>query len=215
MGRDGIEMTATGQIGARLVAEMEANQQRLGEIDGAIGDGDHGVNMAKGFRLAGSRMGDRSLDLAQSFEIIGETLLSDIGGSMGPLYGTFFKEMAATIAAEPVLTPALFSTMLSAGTEAVIDLGGASPGDKSLVDVLVPARQAFDSARNQGHGFAQSLSAMETAADQGLESTRGMVARIGRAARLGERSRGHLDAGAASSAIILSTLGSELRRLAN
>ncbi|MBL8584713.1 MAG: dihydroxyacetone kinase subunit L [Rhizobiaceae bacterium] len=208
---DSIGLGDAGSVALDIAAVIQANQARLGEIDGAIGDGDHGVNMGKGFRIAAERMRAAPQNLADGFETIGETLLGDIGGSMGPLYGTFFSEMAGSLKGESELTSAGFSRMLHAGVEAIVDLGGARPGDKSLVDVLIPARDAFDAALAGGKDFAGALSGMAAAAEAGLESTRGMVARIGRAARLGERSRGHLDAGAASCALILSTLAEGLR----
>jgi dihydroxyacetone kinase len=102
--------------------------------------------------------------------------------------------------------------MLQAGVAAVVDLGGAKPGDKTLVDVLAPAAAAYEAARARGEAFRTCLEALDKAAEAGLESTRDMVARIGRASRLGERSRGTLDAGAASSRILLGVLTADLRR---
>ena len=102
------------------------------------------------------------------------------------------------------------SAMLKAGLDAVQGLGEAKPGDKTLVDVIVPAMEGFDAARNAGKSFAESLAAMKQASAAGLEATRGMVAKVGRASRLGERSRGTLDAGAASCDMILSTLADGL-----
>jgi dihydroxyacetone kinase-like protein len=108
------------------------------------------------------------------------------------------------------LTATDFAAMLSAGVAAVQGLGDAKPGDKTLVDVLVPARTAFDKAIAEGKSFAQALQALKEAAAAGLESTRDMVAKVGRASRLGERSRGTLDAGAASCDMILETMADGL-----
>lgn len=208
---DTIDATRAGPILRDLIAAIVANAGYLGELDGAIGDGDHGINMSKGFRLAGERLGTPEPDLATGFERLSDTLLGDIGGSMGPLYGTFFGEMAERLKENPRIDKATFAAMLHAGVDAVRDLGGAKPGDKTLLDVLVPATEAFDDAAGLGADFAGCLDAMKRAAQDGLESTRAMVARIGRAARLGERSRGTLDAGAASSQLILVALADGLK----
>ncbi len=203
-----------GPIVPEMAAVIQREQAFLGEIDGAIGDGDHGINMAKGFRLAAAKLAnEEDFTLQHGFLVLGDTLLGDIGGSMGPLYGTFFTEMAESLGGADRLDGARFQAMLHAGVAAVIDLGGAKPGDKSLVDVLVPAEQAFAEAQSAGADLAESLARMRDAAAAGLESTRDMVARIGRASRLGERSRGTLDAGAASCSMLLATLADGLVRL--
>ena len=197
-----------------IAAAIIENQALLGEIDGATGDGDHGINMAKGFRLVTERLSGKDFDLRDGFAMIGDTLLGDIGGSMGPLYGSFFTEMADALDGTDTLDRDRLSTLLQAGESAITDLGEAKPGDKTLIDVLTPARLAYDAAAADGHDFANCLQALQAASAQGLESTREMVARLGRAARLGERSRGHLDAGAYSCNLILQALaGGLLTRL--
>jgi dihydroxyacetone kinase-like protein len=211
MKTDSVSLAAAGPILFDLVAVIVREQGRLSEIDGQTGDGDHGVNMGKGFRMAGERlraMGD--FTLPQGLATLGDVLLSDIGGSMGPLYGTFFTDMAEVLDDTDKLDAPHFAGMLKAGLAAVQGLGEAKPGDKTLVDVLAPAGIAFDAAQAEGKTFAESLLAMKAAAEAGLEATRGMVARVGRASRLGERSRGTLDAGAASCTMILSALADGL-----
>ncbi len=194
-----------------LVAIIVREQGKLSEIDGQTGDGDHGVNMGKGFRLAGERLRALpSFTFPEGLARLGDTLLSDIGGSMGPLYGTFFTDMSEVLEGKDRLTAADFSAMLAAGLGAVQGLGEAKPGDKTLVDVLVPARTAFDQAIADGKSFTEALQALKQAAAAGLESTRNMVAKVGRASRLGERSRGTLDAGAASCDMILETMADGL-----
>ncbi len=202
---------AAGSIVPDMVAAIVLEQGFLSEIDGKIGDGDHGINMSKGFRLAGERLSDGA-GLGQGFTTLGDTLLGDIGGSMGPLYGTFFTEMADALNGAERIDAARFSAMLRAGVDTVADIGGAKPGDKTLMDVLVPAQAAFDAAHGRGEEFAACLTAMTAAAAAGLESTRDMVAKVGRASRLGERSRGTLDAGAASCNLLLATLADGLLR---
>ena len=208
---DAVSLRAAGPIVLEMVAAIVREQGFLGEIDGKIGDGDHGINMSKGFRLAGDRLSGGA-DLAHGFATLGDTLLGDIGGSMGPLYGTFFTEMAEALEGAEQIDAGRFSAMLRAGIASIVDVGGAKVGDKTLVDVLDPAQAAFDAALERGEGFAACLAAMKDAAAAGLESTRDMVAKIGRASRLGERSRGTLDAGAASCNLLLATLADGLLR---
>jgi len=195
-----------------LIGTIDVNAMLLSEIDGAIGDGDHGVNMRKGFTRARQKL-TPTTDFVGCLEILGDTLLTEIGGSMGPLYGTFFEEMARVAAGCPEIDAGLFGSMLDAGTDAVLDLGGARVGDKTLVDVLVPARDAYRGSLAMGGSFANALDGMARAADQGRDSTRDMVARIGRASRLGERSRGVVDPGATSCALLLTAFAMSIREL--
>ena len=208
---DAVDAADAGPIVLDMAAVIGREQAFLGEIDGAIGDGEHGINMGKGFRLAAGKLNaEPGFTLQRGFAVLGDTLLSDIGGSMGPLYGTFFTEMADSLGDATAIDAAGFEAMLRAGVAAVADLGGAKAGDKSLMDVLIPAEAAFAAAHGRGGGFADALGALRDASASGLESTRDMVARIGRASRLGERSRGTLDAGAASCNMLLTTLADGL-----
>jgi phosphoenolpyruvate---glycerone phosphotransferase subunit DhaL len=210
-GPTSVSLATAAPIMFDLVDVIVREQGKLSEIDGQTGDGDHGVNMGKGFRLAGERLRALpSFTLPEGLNLLGDTLLSDIGGSMGPLYGTFFTDMSEVLDGKDSLTAADFSAMLTAGLAAIQSLGEAKPGDKTLVDVLVPAKTAFDEAIAQGKTFAESLAALQAAAAAGLEATRDMVAKVGRASRLGERSRGTLDAGAASCDMLLETLAAGL-----
>jgi len=207
---DSITLKDAAPITQEIARAIVGAQDMLSEIDGATGDGDHGINMAKGFRLVLERLEGRDVDLRQGFATIGDTLLGDIGGSMGPLYGSFFTEMSDALGGKDVLDRDLLLTMLTAGEAAIVDLGEAKPGDKTLIDVLHPARAAYEEAVERGDNFATALAALREASAAGLESTRDMVARLGRASRLGERSRGTLDAGAASCDLILRTLADGL-----
>ncbi len=212
---DSVSQRAAGPIVLDMVAAIVREQGFLGEIDGATGDGDHGINMSKGFRLAGDRLAGGGFDLAHGLATLGDTLLSDIGGSMGPLYGSFFTEMSEALGEADRIDAPRLAAMLRAGRESIVDVGGAKLGDKTLLDVLIPAEAAFGAALARHEGFAACLEAMRQAAAQGLEATRDMVARIGRASRLGERSRGTLDAGAASCNLLLATLADGLLRHLN
>ncbi len=199
---------------ARIVEELAevivANKAYLSEIDGKIGDGDHGINMAKGFGRAAERIHGKEMTRDAALLVLSDVLMSEIGGSMGPLYGLMFEDMAGALAGRDTLDAAAFSAMLNAGLEGVRGVGSAEVGDKTLMDTLVPAVGAFDAAQDQG--FAAALQAMVAAAEAGRDSTLDLVARIGRASRLGERSRGVLDAGATSCCLILTTLAGSIQR---
>ena len=203
------ENAGAGAIVIAMAEVIVAQKAWLSEIDGKIGDGDHGVNMAKGFARAADRISDPATTLDQAMAVLSDVLLGEIGGSMGPLYGLMFEDMAATIAGKPTIDAAVFAAMLRAGLDGVQAVGAAQVGDKTLVDTLSPAIAAFEATAPQG--FDVALAAMVTAAQQGRDSTIDMVARIGRAARLGERSRGVLDAGATSCCMILTALADGVR----
>jgi dihydroxyacetone kinase-like protein len=193
-----------------LVETIETNRGYLSEIDGAIGDGDHGINMSKGFALAKTRLADQEISVSDGLALIGKTLMTEIGGAMGPIYGTFFIQMSLQSKNKPVIDAETFGGMLTAARKAVEDLGGAKPGDKTIMDTLVPAQETYQGAISAGSDLHQALDQMADTADQGKESTRNLVAKIGRASRLGERSRGTLDAGATSCALILRTFANVL-----
>jgi dihydroxyacetone kinase-like protein len=195
-----------------LVQTIQENAAYLSELDGAIGDGDHGVNMSKGFTRAGERLGDET-GLSEGLSVLGDTLLTEIGGAMGPLYGTFFLEMSDACRGQPVIDGQTFGVMLDAGLRGVQELGDAQAGDKTLLDTLIPARAAYWAALSAGDGFPAALGKMVAAAEEGKEGTRDMVAKIGRASRLGERSRGHLDAGATSCYLILKSFAESMTAL--
>ena len=207
-GHPRLSVAQSGDIVAELAAVIVANKAHLSEVDGLIGDGDHGINMAKGFGRAAERLSGQPLDGA--FLVLSDVLMSEIGGSMGPLYGFMFRDMGRTIRDRTAIDADGFLTMLQTGLSAVTATGAAKVGDKTLIDCLDPAIAAFDAARPDG--FAASLRAMARAAQQGRDSTVDMVAKLGRAARLGERSRGVPDAGATSCCLILTTLADSVER---
>lgn len=196
-----------------LIRTIQDNAAYLSDIDGAIGDGDHGINMNKGFTLAEQRLPEGSVNLAEGLSILGDTLLTDIGGSMGPLYGMLFMDMGDACQGQETVDSATFLTMLQAALSAVQSLGDAKAGDKTLLDTLVPAADAFETSVQAGESFTSALSKMAAAAETGKESTREMVAKIGRASRLGERSRGHLDPGATSCYLLLKAFADSISAL--
>jgi phosphoenolpyruvate---glycerone phosphotransferase subunit DhaL len=210
MANESYPATAGSPLVLALVETIETNRGYLSEVDGAIGDGDHGINMSKGFALAKTRLAEQSVSVSDGLALIGKTLMTEIGGAMGPIYGTFFIQMSLEAKNKPAVDAEVFGAMMAAARKAVEDLGGAKPGDKTIMDTLVPAQEKFQSAIMGGSDFHQALQQMADAAEQGKESTRNLVAKIGRASRLGERSRGTLDAGATSCALILGTFANVL-----
>ena len=208
-----IELAGAGGVVLELIETINENRAYLSEIDGAIGDGDHGINMSKGFsQCRDSLLAEPVLPgLAQAFDTLAMTLLEGIGGSMGPLYGSVFMGFAETLGGARQLDAELFGRALANAVEQVETVGNAKVGDKTLMDTLIPARDAYLAALAQGQDFAAALAAMVAAAEAGWQSTKALQARIGRAARLGERSIGVLDAGATSCFLLLRTLGSALQ----
>lgn len=213
--KSGIDLDATTQIVPELVKAIVNAREWLSEIDGKIGDGDHGINMAKGFAQCGERLGSTPPDMGEGLRILSDVLMAGIGGSMGPLYGRFFEGMAQCLKDVRFVDAKLFGQMLDAALAGINSLGNARVGDKTLVDTLQPALEAFSKALSDGKNFAEALNAMSEAAEKGRDSTINLVARIGRASRLGERSRGVLDAGATSCCLILQTMAKTLKPLAS
>jgi dihydroxyacetone kinase-like protein len=207
---DGFPTSEGVRLVHALAQVIRENAQQLSDIDGLIGDGDHGINMRKGFMLADEQARD-GLDVATSLQALGTVLIEQIGGAMGPLYGSFFRAMARAARGREAIDAATFSAMLNGALDKVRELGGAEVGDKTLLDTLAPAVAAFDGAAAEGGDFAHALDAMKSAAERGRDSTRDLIARKGRASRLGERSRGVVDAGAASCCLILCTMADTMR----
>ncbi|KRP41945.1 dihydroxyacetone kinase DhaL subunit [Pseudomonas libanensis] len=198
-------------IVADLVSVIVANREYLSEVDGAIGDGDHGINMAKGFAHCGRTIEGRQLSLAQALDELTLSLMEGIGGSMGPLYGSLFIGMADEVRNCEDIDAATFAHLLRGGLTSLQDITEAGVGDKCLMDTLIPAVEAFEQAHASGASFNDALGAMKTAASQGRDSTKDLVAKIGRASRLGERSLGVLDAGAVSCCLILTQLADSIK----
>ncbi len=196
-----------------MVKAIQANKQYLGDVDGLIGDGDHGMNMNKGFTIYGEQLGDGETSFTDGLFDLGTVLLNKIGGSMGPIYGTVFMDMSEKAEDEEDITLGVFADMLEAGLNGLYGIVNARPGDKTLVDTLYPALQAVKSANGEGKSFAEALDDMKAAAEKGKESTKDLVAKYGRSARLGERSRGVLDAGATSCCIILQAMADGMKKV--
>ena len=202
-----------GVIVLSVIKAIQENKTYLSEIDGAIGDGDHGINMNKGFTMCADKLGGKDVDLNTALKTLGRILLMEIGGSMGPIYGTFFREMAKSCANKEDIDKEVFARMLESAAEGVSALAGAKVGDKTLYDCLSPAANAFRQSTTQGDNFSTALNKMKDAAEEGRDSTIDLIAKLGRASRLGERSKGVLDAGATSCNLILSTMADQAELL--
>ena len=183
----------------RLYAEQLAEQKSyLTRLDAAIGDADHGVNMNRGFTAAMEAL-EGAETVEQALKQVAMTLISKTGGASGPLYGTFFLRAASTAPDKETLDLSDWAAMMAAGLAGVQQRGKAEPGDKTMVDALIPAIEALEQAAQAGEDWDTALQAAAEAAREGMEATIPLVARKGRASYLGERSQGHQDPGATSS----------------
>jgi dihydroxyacetone kinase-like protein len=184
---------------------MAEHRGWLIELDRAIGDSDHGENMDRGFQAVLDKLAEVPPETpGAALKLTAMTLLSKVGGAAGPLYGTAFLRAAAALGDTLEVAPAAFAAALVAARDGIVARGKAEPGDKTMVDVWTPAAEAALVAAADGAGTAlEVLVAAAEAAEAGAVATDPMVARKGRASYLGERSAGHRDPGAASSALIL------------
>lgn len=187
---------------AHVVTE---HREELIELDRQIGDGDHGENLTRGYTAVVSRLD--ALDGAPEqvgdvLKLVATTLMSTVGGAAGPLYGTAYLR-AAKVTATPALDAAGVVALLEAALEGIVARGKATTGEKTMVDAWTPAVEAAVAAADSGADATAVLAAAATAAEAGAQATIPLVATKGRASYLGERSAGHLDPGAASSALLL------------
>lgn len=190
---------------------IEDEKDYLSELDGAIGDGDHGVNMAKCFREVKKKLAESSAqDVGALFKEVGMVVLNSVGGAMGALYGTFFLKLSQESAGKAEVNLSDLVAMFQTGEQGILDLGKANRGDKTLIDTLSPAVRAIEAAAKEGNTLVGALADFEQSAKQGMESTKDMLAKMGRASRLGERTIGHQDAGATSCYFILRSLASTI-----
>ncbi len=182
------------------------NRDYLTQLDAAIGDADHGINMDRGFQAVMSKLPDMAdKDIGTIFKTVGMTLLSTVGGAGGPLYGTLFLRAGMATAGKMELTLEDWAAALDAAVKGVVMRGKAELGDKTMVDALSPALDVLAKAAQNGEPLAEALKKSAQAAKQGMLDTIPLVARKGRASYLGERSAGHQDPGATSSYLLLQT----------
>jgi dihydroxyacetone kinase-like protein len=188
---------------ASTIAE---NREQLTKLDSAIGDADHGINMDRGMTAALAKLdGLEDGDVGTLLKTVGMALISTVGGAGGPLYGTLFLQMGTATAGKDELGPDDWQAALEAALAGVQMRGKAEPGDKTMVDALMPGKDALAQALAEGAEFADALRRSASAAEDGMRATVPLVARKGRASYLGERSAGHQDPGATSSYLLLKT----------
>jgi len=181
---------------ANQVAEERAY---LTKLDSAIGDGDHGQNLNRGLSHAVGGIDNGNDDLPSTMKSVAMSLISKTGGASGPLYGTFFMDAGKAVGERPELDVAGVAELFRAGLAGVQRRGKAEPGDKTMVDALLPAVEALEEAAAKGEALPTALTKAKAAAEDGMNATTPLQARKGRASYLGERSKGHQDPGATSS----------------
>ena len=190
-----------------FTAVIVENKDYLTELDAAIGDADHGINMNRGFQKVAEKLpavSDR--DIGTILKTVSMTLISTVGGASGPLYGTFFLKASAVSAQKDELTPEELAKVLQAGVEGVMQRGKARLEDKTMIDALSPAIEALNQSLAHNNSVIEGLQKAVDAAEEGMKKTIPLIARKGRASYLGERSIGHQDPGATSSYLMLKTL---------
>ncbi|GAA5152629.1 dihydroxyacetone kinase subunit DhaL [Microbacterium pseudoresistens] len=191
----------------RFAAVAADKREWLTELDSAIGDADHGANMARGTAAVIEKIDAAPpATIDELLKTAGMTLVSSVGGASGPLYGTFFLRMGMTAGAVTELDAAGFGAALRAGLEGIVARGKPEAGDKTMFDAMSPALDAYDAAVAGGTDLPAAVRAAADAAATGRDATTPLVARKGRASYLGERSAGHLDPGAASTTLLFETL---------
>ena len=198
----------------RIADVLRENRTYLTELDSAIGDADHGINMDRGFSAVRSKFPTmESMDIASQLKTVGSTLVSTVGGASGPLYGTAFLRAGGAVANKQELTSADVVAMLDAFTGGIVARGKAQPGEKTMVDALTPAVATAHQALNDGASVAEITQRAAAAAEEGMKATIPLLATKGRASYLGERSIGHQDPGATSSWLILRSLAESCQNM--
>ncbi|HEY5836168.1 dihydroxyacetone kinase subunit DhaL [Streptomyces sp.] len=201
-------------LGAATAA-VDREAEHLTQLDSPIGDADHGSNMRRGFLAARTAVEQDPPDTPGGVLITaGRQLISTVGGASGPLYGTLLRRAGKALGDEPAVTAAGLRDALRAGADGVAQLGGAAPGDKTMLDALFPALDALTGALGAGGSVAEAFTAAAQAADEGAKATIPLRARKGRASYLGERSMGHQDPGATSAALLVAAFADTARERA-
>ena len=186
---------------------LEQNKDYLTELDAAIGDADHGINMNRGFQKVITQLPSvADKDIGSILKTVSMTLISSVGGASGPLYGTMFLRASTAVAGKSELTDEDMVALLQAAVDGIIQRGKANLGDKTMLDALSPASDAFKQAVANGASTQEALQQAVTAAEEGMKNTIPLVAKKGRASYLGDRSANHQDPGATSAYLILKTL---------
>ena len=196
---------------AAIADVIEENKDFLTDLDREIGDADHGVNMARGFSAVEEKLPKDETDIGLMLKKTGMTLLSTVGGASGPLYGTAYMEAGKIAAGKTEITAEDFGAMLAAAIAGIQKRGKAERGEKTMLDALIPAYEAYTAKVAEGANIVTALDAACAEAEKGIEFTKTIRATKGRASYLGDRSIGHQDPGATSATLTLETIRDFLR----
>jgi len=200
------------QVLRSIAEELPAHEQRLNELDAALGDGDHGLTITRCCRAIREQLELLSnASVAEALAAVGTAVVARAGGASGALLGSAFLAAGQAVADGQPIDAARVAAMLDAARQAVASRGRVAPGDKTMLDALAPAAEAARRAAGSGGSVADALAAAAAAAEEGADATGDLVGRAGRASRLGERSLGHPDPGAVSVALMLRVAADRLR----
>ena len=191
----------------KLAAVYDQNKDYLTQLDSAIGDADHGINMARGFAAAKTAIADKPPEnLAALCKTVSMTLIKTVGGASGPLYGTLFMKMGPALGNGDSAGIDALAKAFADGVEGIKKMGKSQGGEKTMLEAWLPALASLDASAKDGSDDKKALDAAVAAAEQGMKDTIPMLATKGRASYLGERSKGHQDPGATSTFLMLKTL---------
>lgn len=192
------------EILSRMIADIEENRQFLTELDNVIGDGDHGINLDRGFRAVAEQMETyKNMNVDEILKDVGQQLMKVVGGSSGPLFGTAFKKAGVSVKGKTEISMEDYLAMMDTAIVKIQDLGGAIEGEKTMLDAMIPAQKAIRASYEADGDVKKAFAAGVAAAEAGVEYTKTIIATKGRAAYLGERSIGHQDPGATSYTLML------------
>lgn len=201
-----VQVNHLSQLFCRISQQLHAKRDELCALDGHVGDGDHGISMDIGWAAVCDVSVDGVTDLGEYLKVCAKAFIQAVGASIGPLYGTAFLRAATVASGKQQLSVDDCVEMFRQGVQGMQERGKAQVGDKTLIDTFIPCVEAMDDAIKKLYPFDQVLQSAKQAAQSGMESTKDMVASIGRSSRLGERARGHSDPGAVSAYVIVETI---------
>ena len=205
MGKENLDLSDTIKMVKQVALSIIDSEPLLTDADRNLGDGDHGLGMERGMKAVIEKIESSSFNqISDVFKSAGMAMMSSMGGASGALFGTLFRNGGKALDGEETLNSDGLKSFLNAANEGVKSRGGASPGDKTMIDALEPA--AREASENISLPLYELISLVSQAADRGKEESKDMIATMGRAKTLGERSLGHPDAGACSVAIILKSM---------
>jgi dihydroxyacetone kinase-like protein len=211
---DTIRLEEALKIIEGVAYDIEKNIDYITRLDQAIGDGDHGINLTKGFRAVLEKLNElKGKDVGGILKSVGMTLMSNVGGAAGPLYGIAFIKAGVAAEGKKEINVNDFVKIFEAAEQAIIDMGKASLGEKTMLDAIHPAVIAIRKAKDQNKPLIETFEIGVKAAEEGMKSTIDMVSKRGRSSYLGERSRGHQDVGATSTVIMLKSALDKLKEL--